>query len=181
MLNIPYELDRIPYPKQTRRLPVCYTYQVVEKIINCAANTKHYTILMLLYSSGLRVSEIVSLTVDDVIRDKMLLRVNQSKGKKDRYTILSHIALQNLEKYWKRYRPQTWLFPGSGGKGQLSIRACQHAYQIAKKNAGITKTGGIHTLRHSFATHFLEVGGGLFQLQKFPGWSFASSLLANAS
>lgn len=169
MLNIPYELDRIPYPKQTRRLPVCYTYQEVEKIVNNTANVKHYTILMLLYSSGLRVSEIASLTVDDVIRDKMLLRVNQSKGKKDRYTILSHIALQNLEKYWKHYRPQTWLFPGKGGRGQLSIRAVQHAFQIAKKNAGITKKGGIHTLRHSFATHFLEVGGGLFQLQKFLG------------
>ncbi len=134
MLNIPYELDRIPYPKQTRRLPVCHTYQVVKNIINSAANIKHYTILMLLYSSGLRVSEIVSLTVDDVIRDKMLLRVNQSKGKKDRYTILSHIALQNLEKYWKHYRPQTWLFPGKGGKGQLSIRAVQQT-AIEQDNA----------------------------------------------
>ncbi len=137
--------------------------------------------LMLLYSSGLRVSEIASLTVDDVIRDKMLLRINQSKGKKDRYSVLSHVALQALEKYWKQYRPKDYLFPGKGGSGQLSIRAVQHAFQIAKKNAGITKKGGIHTLRHSFATHFLEVGGGLFQLQKFPGWSFASSLLANAS
>jgi len=125
--------------------------------------------LMLVYSSGLRVSEIVPLTFEDVIRDKMILRVNQGKGRKDRYTILSEIALHSLEKYWKHYRPTVWLFPGKGGKGELSIRAVQHAFQTAKKNAGITKSGGIHTLRHSFATHFLEVGGGLFQLQKFLG------------
>jgi len=124
---------------------------------------------MLTYSSGLRVSEIICLTPENILRDKMLLRINQGKGNKDRYTILSKTALLQLEKYWKAYRPVTWLFPGKGGKGQLSIRACQHAFEIAKKNAGINKKGGIHTLRHSFATHFLEVGGGLFQLQKFLG------------
>ena len=143
--------------------------------------------LTLVYSSGLRVSEIVNLTPQDIIRDKMLIRIRQGKGAKDRYSILSITALHLLEKYWKAYRPASYLFPGKNKISPLSIRACQHAFEIAKKNAGINKTGGIHTLRHSFATnrmlevsilsrmtknrptHFLEVGGGLFQLQKFLG------------
>lgn len=168
-LNIPYELDRIPFPKQKRRLPTCYSFKEVDSIIRNAANLKHQTILTLVYSSGLRVSEVVNLKPEDIIREKMLLKINQSKGNKDRYTILSINALELLERYWNAYRPNDYLFPGKGGIGQLSIRACQHAYNIGKSNAGITKQGGIHTLRHSFATHYLEVGGGLFQLQKFMG------------
>lgn len=125
--------------------------------------------LMLIYSSGLRVSEAINIVPSDILRGKMLLRINQGKGNKDRYTILSGKALEHLEKYWKAYKPKTYLFPGKGGNNQLSIRACQHAFESAKKNAGISKKGGIHSLRHSFATHFLETGGGIFQLQKFLG------------
>lgn len=125
--------------------------------------------LILIYSSGLRVSEITNIKAEDIIRDKMLLRIRRAKGNKDRYTILSETALKVLEKYWLAYRPDTWLFPGKNKLDKISIRACQHAYEIAKKNAGIIKKGGIHILRHSFATHYLEVGGGLFQLQKFLG------------
>jgi integrase/recombinase XerD len=125
--------------------------------------------LTLIYSSGLRVSEIINIKADDIVRNKMLLKVRQAKGNKDRYTILSETALKALEKYWLAYRPNTWLFPGKNKKDMISIRSCQYAYEIAKKNAGITKKGGIHILRHSFATHYLEVGGGLFQLQKFLG------------
>lgn len=110
----------------------------------------------------------INLVPDDILRDKMLLKIRQGKGNKDRYTILSKIALNYLEKYWKAYRPKNWLFPGYKNN-QLSIRACQHCYESAKKKACITKKGGIHTLRHSFATHFLEIGGGIFQLQKFMG------------
>jgi len=125
--------------------------------------------LTIIYSSGLRVSEIVDLKPEDIIREKMLLKIRQSKGNKDRYTILSKTALQSLIKYWKTYHPETWLFPGIHGNNKMSIRTCQHAYEIAKKSAGIKKKGGIHILRHSFATHFLEIGGGIFQLQKFMG------------
>lgn len=135
-LDVPYELDRIPFPKQKKRLPYFFNYIEIEKLISNAANLKHKTILMIIYSSGLRVSEIVTLTSEDVLRDQMLLRINQSKGNKDRYTILSKTALEQLEKYWKAYRPQNYLFPGKGGKGQLSIRACQHAFEIAKINSG---------------------------------------------
>jgi len=125
--------------------------------------------LMLIYSSGLRVSETVNLKAQDIIRDKMLLKISHAKGNKDRYTILSEIALIALEKYWKAYRPVNWLFPGKNKTDKLSIRACQHAFELAKKRANIIKKGGIHILRHSFSTHYIEIGGGLFQLQKFLG------------
>lgn len=99
----------------------------------------------------------------------MRLKVTQAKGFKDRFAILSSVCLSYLESYWKSYRPETWLFPGRIEGTPLSIRAAQHAYMIAKRKAGITKPGGIHTLRHSFATHMLETGSGIFQLQKFLG------------
>lgn len=167
-LNISYELDLIPFPKQSKKIPSCYTFEEVAKIFENGSNLKHKTILILTYSSGLRVSEVVNLIPGDIVRDKMLLKIRQGKGDKDRYTILSKIALKYLEKYWRVYQPKNWLFPGYNNN-KLSIRACQHCYEKAKKNAGITKKGGIHTLRHSFATHFLETGGGIFQLQKFMG------------
>jgi integrase/recombinase XerD len=125
--------------------------------------------LTLIYSSGLRVSELRNICLEDILKDKMLVRIRQGKGKKDRYTILSEKSLLLLRKYWKSYRPEKWLFPGRSKSAQISIRACQHAYELAVKNAGVCKKGGIHILRHSFATHYLEVGGGLFQLQKFMG------------
>jgi len=125
--------------------------------------------LTLVYSSGLRTGDLINLTADDIIRDKMLIRINQGKGNKDRYTILSSVALKLLEKYWRTYRPNHWLFPGKSKNNKISRRACQHAFEIAKKKTGITRKGGLHSLRHSFATHFLEVGGGLFQLQRFLG------------
>jgi integrase/recombinase XerD len=105
---------------------------------------------------------------EDIIRDRMLLKIREGKGNKDRYTILSNVALKCLEKYWKAYHPKKWLFPGYH-QNKLSKRACQHAFEIAIRNSKIRKKGGIHTLRHSFATHFLEAGGGIFQLQKFMG------------
>ena len=96
-------------------------------------------------------------------------RVIQAKGRKDRYTILSGICLKYLEKYRKRYRPKAWLFPGKNKDNPISVRACQHAFHKAKDNAELKKECGIHSLRHSFATHMLETNGGIFQLQKYPG------------
>jgi integrase/recombinase XerD len=162
-------LDRIPFPKRERKVPTVFSYKKVFQIINHTANIKHKTIIMLIYSSGLRVSEITKLTADDIIRDKMRLKIRGAKGYKDRYTILSEICLGYLEKYYKAYKPVNCLFPGKKKDSPISIRAVQHAYYKAKENAGITQQGGIHCLRHSFATHCLETGMGIFQLQKFLG------------
>jgi integrase/recombinase XerD len=98
----------------------------------------------------------------------MRLKIRQAKGHKDRYTILSETCLKYLEKYYKQYQPQNWLFPGRQNN-QMSIRSVQHLYYKAVNDANIKRKGGIHTLRHSFATHSLETGMGIFQLQKFLG------------
>jgi len=115
----------------------------------------------------------------DIKRDRMRLLISQGKGSRDRYTILSENCLSLLENYWRLYKPELWLFPGRNGK-QLSTRACQHAFYLAKEKAGIKQEGGIHILRHSFATHFLESGGGLFQLQKFMGHKCLKTTLVYA-
>ena len=124
--------------------------------------------MILTYSSGLRVSEVIKLKPDDIIRSKMRLKIRQAKGHKDRYTILSETCLKYLEKYYKQYQPQNWLFPGRENK-QMSIRSVQHLYYKAVKDANIKRKGGIHTLRHSFATHLKEKGVDLKTLQALLG------------
>jgi len=168
-LGKPIVVDTIPVHKKKRKLPEVFSVDDVARLIRCADNLKHRTILMLVYSSGLRVGELVNLQVHDIVRNSMRIRVRDAKGGKDRYTILAHRCLQQLELYWKTYRPTHWLFCGQKPGTHISIRAVQHAYQRARKNAGITRECGIHTLRHSFATHMLESGSGIFQLQKFMG------------
>jgi site-specific recombinase XerD len=164
-----WELEKIPQIKQKRKLPSFFTFKEIEKLLRNANNIKHKAMLMIIYSSGLRVSECSNLKINDITRHNMRLKISQAKGFKDRYTILSETCLLYLENYWRAYRPQLWLFPGRNQTKPLSVRAIQHAFYLAKKKAGIIKAGGVHCLRHSFATHFLEAGGGVFQLQKLLG------------
>lgn len=168
-MSRPIEVENIPCPKKTKRLPNFFTADEVFRIINSSDNLKHRTMLILAYSSGLRVSELVNLKISDICRRSMRLKIRQGKGWKDRYAILSSVCLKYLEIYWKSYHPDLWLFPGRKQETPLSTRAAQHAYHKAKKKSGVKKPGGIHTLRHSFATHMLETGSGIFQLQKFLG------------
>jgi integrase/recombinase XerD len=179
-MNRPIEVENIPCQIKQRKLPTILSVDEVAKIINATENLKHKTMLMLTYSSGLRVGEIVELKATDIRRVIMRMNVRQAKGHKDRYTILSQNCLMQLEKYWKSYRPENWLFNGKKRGTQISIRAVQHAFEKAKKTAGIKKQGGLHTFRHSFATHFLEAGGGLFQLQKFLGHKHLQTTLIYA-
>jgi site-specific recombinase XerD len=166
--NIPCALDSVPQLKQAKRLPEVLNLEEVARLLRCAANVKHRTMLTLAYASGLRVSEIPALKPSDIKRDSLKLLVRHAKGNKDRYTVLSRDCLSLLESYWRAYHPKDWLFPGRQA-GPISVRACQHAFEIAKTGAGISKPGGIHMLRHSFATHSLEAGTGIFQLQKMMG------------
>jgi len=168
-MSRPIKVESIPCPKKVRRLPDFFSADEVFHIINATENLKHKTMLILAYSSGIRVGELVNLKVSDICRKSMRLKIRQGKGWKDRYTILSSVCLKYLEIYWKSYHPDVWLFPGRKPGTPLSTRAAQHAYYKAKEKSGITKPGGIHTLRHSFATHMLETGSGIFQLQKFLG------------
>lgn len=168
-LKKPWELEGIPRVKKHTHLPAVLSKKEALSLIRHAGNIKHRAMLALVYGSGLRVSEIPKLTPADIMRDKLRLKIRQGKGAKDRYAILSRLCLDYLGYYWRRYRPKEHLFEGRVPGKPISVRACQHAFAIAKKNAGITKKCGIHSLRHSFATHFLEAGGGIFQLQKFLG------------
>jgi len=179
-LSKPIEVENIPFQKKEKKLPTVYSAEEIFRIINAAVTIKHKTMLMLTYSSGLRVSELVSLKVSDISRDSMRLKIRQAKGAMDRYTILSSVCLKQLEKYWKAYRPEEWLFNGRKPGTPLSTRAAQYAYYRAKENAGITRQGGIHLLRHSFATHMLETGSGIFQLQKLLGHKHLKTTLVYA-
>src|SRR5215469_8037628 len=148
--------------REPRRLPVVLSSQEVGRLLASATNIKHRAILSLAYATGLRASEVVSLKLTDIDRDRMLIRVEQGKGKKDRYVILSPILLEILHEWWRVARKkgwmsagQPWLFPGYRGQ-HTSARQLHRIVRLAAGRAGITKRVGVHTLRHCFATHLLE-------------------------
>ncbi|SKA02093.1 site-specific tyrosine recombinase/integron integrase [Selenihalanaerobacter shriftii] len=156
-------------PKKEEKLPVVLSEQEVIKILDSIDNYKHRAILFLTYSAGLRVSEVVNLKADDIDSDRMLVRVKQGKGRKDRYTLLSEKALKVLREYAKRYSLDEWLFPG-GKKGKhLTERSVQRVFKKACRKANIRKNVSIHSLRHSFATHLLENGVDLRYIQELLG------------
>ena len=181
-LGRPWEIENVPRVKKQYTLPHVFTQDEVFSIIKGARSLKHKAMFMLAYESGLRVSEIVSLKPEHIKSDKMRIRIEQGKGHRDRYTILSEMCLKYLREYWRAYKPVEWFFEGYGRGKRLSIRACEHAFDKAKRIAGIQAIAkrGIHTLRHSFPTHFLEAGGGIFQLQKFLGHKHIKTTLVYA-
>lgn len=124
---------------------------------------------MTTYAGGLRVSELVQLKPIHIESDRMLIRVEQGKGNKDRYTLLSEQLLLNLRDYWKAYRPKIWLFPSKDPNKPLTTMCAENAYNIAKQKAGIKRGRGIHTLRHCFATHLLEAGTDIRTIQMLMG------------
>jgi len=123
---------------------------------------------MTAYATGLRVSELVKLKVSDIDSERMMVKVEQGKGKKDRYTTLSQRLLSELRTYWKEHRSPTWLFPNRKG-GPISIDYAQRIYNLAKQKAQIHKGKGIHTLRHCFATRLLEAGVDLVTIKTLLG------------
>ena len=124
--------------------------------------------LLITYSAGLRISELVNLKIKDIDAQRMQIKITQAKGKKDRYTLLSAKALDYLRKYVKEYKPKEWLFEGAEG-GQYADRSAQQVLKTAVKKTGIKKTVSMHTLRHSFATHLLEQGTDLRYIQSLLG------------
>jgi site-specific recombinase XerD len=147
----------LPRPKKPLVLPKVIGKQGVSGIIKVTENQKHRSMLMLAYSAGLRVSEIVALKISDIDSGRMCINVRRGKGKKDRVVPLSPVLLEQLRNYFRAYRPKVWLFEGNEGR-QYSTRSVQQVFKDAKEAAGIKQPGGIHTLRHSYATHLLESG-----------------------
>jgi site-specific recombinase XerD len=160
----------IPPRKTPRHLPQVLSAAELRRLFD-VENPKHRVFLMTTYAGGLRVSEAVRLRVSDVDSHRMMIRVEGGKGEKDRYTILSQRLLEELRTYWQLYRPQPWLFPGRQPGTSITIRTTQQVFTSAKTRAAISKPGGIHLLRHSFATHLLEAGVDLRTIQLLMGHS----------
>jgi len=161
----------IPRRKKTSHLPEVLSPNEVARLIEATRGLKQRVLLMTAYSAGLRVSELVNLELRHIDRERMTIRVEQGKGRKDRYTTLSQTLLVELRPYWKRYRPSTWLFVNRAKNGPLSKNQAQHIYNQVKKRAGLRKGRGIHTLRACFATHLLEAGEDLSKIQLLLGHS----------
>ena len=139
-----------------RKAPVVLSQEEVARLLEAAPGPKYQAALSVAYGAGLRVSEVVALKVSDLDSQRMTLRVEQGKGRRDRYVMLSPQLLELLREWWRAARPQAWLFPGQNPVNPMSARQLVRAVHAAAQAAGIAKRVSPHTLRHSFATHLLE-------------------------
>jgi integrase/recombinase XerD len=166
----PMELNLPPRPGQ-KQLPRVLSVEQLERLFATTDNAKHRALLMTAYAAGLRVSETVRLKLTDIESDpsRMLIRIHQGKGNKDRYSLLSERLLLELRAYWKIDCPRPWLFPGSRVNQPMPSGTAQKVYNQARARAGITQGSGFHTLRHSFATHLFDAGVDTHTLQLLLG------------
>ncbi len=170
----------IPIPKKAQRIPELLTHSEVAKILGACNNPKHRMMLTTCYGCGLRVSEVVRLKVRHIDGERHLLRVEQGKGAKDRQVIVSASLLEKLRAYWRLYHPVQWMFPGRDPSAGLSIASAQKAFKAAKRRTKVDKVGGIHSLRHAYATHQLQAGLPIHQLQRLLGHQNIQSTLRYA-
>jgi site-specific recombinase XerD len=168
-LRRPWSVERLPYPRRQRTLPVVLSQAEVTRFLAASVGLKHRAVLPTIYAAGLRVSEVVALKVHDIDSQRMVIRVRQGKGRTDRYVILSPRLLTLLRTYWKALRPTEWLFPGRVPGAPLTTRQVTRICQEVRQHAGFTKAVSPHTLRHSFATHLLEAGTDLRSIQLLLG------------
>jgi site-specific recombinase XerD len=143
----------------------------VQRLIESPPNVKHRALLAMTYGSGLRVSEAVRVRIADLDRERLMLRVEQSKGHKDRYTLLSSRALGLLEELWRACRPTNFFFTSHDGIHPISVGTAQAVYYAALRRSGVRRVGGIHVLRHCFATHLMEAGTDIYTLKRWMGHS----------
>lgn len=148
--------ERMPFVREPRKLPVVLSPEEVARFLEAAPGLKYRAALSVAYGAGLRAAKIISLKITDIDSTRMVIRVEQGKGRKDRYVMLSEHLLALLRAYWKEARPQGWLFPGRDPVQPLTTRQLNRACHFAAQAAGIDKRVSLHTLRHSFATHLLE-------------------------
>lgn len=167
----------LPLRRAPLRLPEILSPEEVARIIGCAPGPglKYKVALSVAYGAGLRGGEVVNLRLDDIDSDRMLIRVDQGKGRKDRHVMLSPSLLELLRTYYRESRPQGWLLPGRPPWTHLSRRQFYRGFVIAKEAAGITKKASPHSLRHSFATHLLEQNTDIRVIQALLGHAKLSS------
>jgi site-specific recombinase XerD len=162
-------INTVPFAKLEQRLPVVLSPEEVARFFEAVPGRKYRALLMTAYAAGLRVSEVVALRLEDVDSQRMVIRVRQGKGRKDRFVMLSPRLLEVLRAYWKAARPRPWLFPGPDPAQPLHPRSVHRACREACRAAGLGKHVTVHTLRHSFATHLLESGADLRTIQVLLG------------
>jgi site-specific recombinase XerD len=167
----------VPRARQPQRLPEILSSEEVSRLFDSVAHAKHRLLFETIYACGLRVSEAVQLKVRDVDRDRMTVRIEQGKGRKDRYVPLSKRLLPRFAQYWATERPRHWVFEGSSPDRCLHITAVQKAYTLAKLRAGIRKHGGVHALRHAYATHMIESGVDVLTVQRLLGHRSVSTTM----
>lgn len=163
-----FDVD-VPVPRRAQRIPELLTRSEVRSLIDACAYPKHRIMLMTCYGCGLRVSELVGLRLRDIDGERSVLRVEQGKGNKDRLVTMPATLVTRLREYWQRDKPTPYLFPRDRQAVPLSISTPQKAFYKAKRKTGIEKVGGIHSLRHAWATHQLEAGLPVHQLQHLMG------------
>ena len=157
----------IPMAKVPKRLPQILSREEVASLFIHCRNLRDRTLLETIYATGMRLSEVCHLELTDIetASDRMCIKVRQGKGGKDRYTLLSPRLLKSLQLYWRAYRPQRWVFPNRAGDGPIGEKTVQRLYCAVRDAAGLAKNGGVHTLRHAFATHLLEAGTDIHTIQ----------------
>ena len=161
-----YEVKR---PRKDKKLPVVLSKEEVKKILDTTTNIKYKAILMLMYSAGLRVGEVIKLKPENINSERSLIHIKGSKGRKDRYTIFAKSVLVVLKKYYDQYRPEKWLFEGAVPGKHISTRTVQAIFKHACEKTGIKKEVSAQFLRHSFATHLLKSGVDLRYIQEILG------------
>ena len=168
-LGCDWAVTHIPFPRKQKKLPVVLSRDEAAQFLRSIKCLKHRTLLSLCYGAGLRIGEALHLKVDDIDSQRMMIRVRQAKGNKDRYVMLSPKLLELLREYWRLKRPTTWLFPSRLNNEPLNPCTLQHVCQRARQVSGIRKAVTPHTLRHSFASHLLEAGADLRTIQLLLG------------
>ncbi len=159
---------RVPARRKVTRRAFAFSKEQIIQLLEAAHNPKHRALIMCVYGAGLRVSEVVMLKPEHIESGRRLIRVEQAKGHKDRYTILSDRLLIELRNYWRSFRPGEWLFFGRDRSRPMPIGSAQKIFYAVRDRAGLSK-GSLHTLRHSFATHMLESGADIFELKRMLG------------
>jgi site-specific recombinase XerD len=165
----PMVLGDLPRPKKERKLPVVLSETEVRTLFEKTTNPKHRVLLMTVYSAGLRVSEVVRLKWEDIDSDRGMIHIRGGKGKKDRYTLLSEVVAELLNRYHELYKSREWIFEGQSSQKHISIRTAEYIFEQAARRAEIIKDVSIHSLRHAFATHMLEQGTDLRYIQHLLG------------
>jgi site-specific recombinase XerD len=168
-------IEQLQYPRQESRLPVILSPSELKRFFRCVSNLKYRTVLKTLYGGGLRLNEGLHLKIPDIDSNRMLIRVEQGKGRKDRYVELSRTLLHELREYFKVYMPEVWLFPGRSQDHPLHGSSVQRACSPARLKARIEKPVTVHTMRHCYATHQLESGTDLRTIQLALGHSNMST------